>query len=118
MANLIPQEMIEQKIYMIRGHKVMLDKDLAELYGVETKYLTRQVRRNVERFPEDFMFILTREEYQRILRYQFDTLEAGKYSKYLPYVFTEQGVAMLSGILRGPRAVQVNIANLFICVKF
>ena len=110
MTELIPQERIEQKIFLIRGHKVMLDRDLAELYGVQTKYLTRQVRRNFSRFPEDFMFVLTREEYQELLRRQFGALERGRYSKYLPYVFTEQGVAMLSTVLNSERAIQVNIA--------
>ncbi|MBI1975889.1 MAG: ORF6N domain-containing protein [Candidatus Omnitrophica bacterium] len=110
MKELIQQERIEQRIFLVRGHKVMLDRDLAELYGVATKYLTRQVRRNIDRFPGDFMFILVREEYQKLLRCQFGSLEKGKYSKYLPYVFTEQGIAMLSGVLRSTRAVQVNIA--------
>ena len=104
-------ERVEQRILLIRGHRVMLDSDLAELYGVETKALSRAVRRNRERFPEGFMFQLTREEY-RFLRYQFGTLEIGrgKYSKYLPMAFTEQGVAMLSSVLRSKRAIQVNIA--------
>ena len=116
MSNLIPAERIENKIFLIRGHKVMLDRDLAELYGVETKYLKRQVNRNLDRFPEDFMFKLTEEE-SHILRCQFGTLEKGKHSKYLPYAFTEQGVAMLSGILRSKRAVQVNIAIMRAFVK-
>ncbi|TAK54524.1 MAG: ORF6N domain-containing protein [Bacteroidetes bacterium] len=98
-SQLIPLETIEKKIFFIRGQKVMLDKDLAELYGVETKVLKRAVKRNVERFPEDFMFELTEEEYAS-LRYHFGTLKRGKHSKYLPYAFTEQGVAMLSSILR------------------
>ena len=102
-------EKIESKIFQIRGRKVMLDKDLARLYNVETKQLTRQVRRNLKRFPEDFMFELTRKEYQYFLRCQFGTLEIGKYSKYLPYAFTEQGVAMLSSVLNSERAVMVNI---------
>jgi hypothetical protein len=87
----------------------MLDADLAKLYGVETKNLTRQVRRNMRRFPEDFMIRLTRKEYQEILRCQFGTLEMGKFSKYLPYAFTEQGVAMLSSVLNSERAIMVNI---------
>jgi hypothetical protein len=96
MKELIPQEIIEKKIFVIRGQKVMLDKDLAVLYEVETKMLNRAVKRNIDRFPEDFMFQLTKEEYSVLLRYQSGTLKRGKYSKYLPYVFTENGVAMLS----------------------
>ena len=85
----------------------MLDGDLAELYGVETKQLKRAVRRNITRFPPDFMFELTKEEYQ-VLRGQFGTLKRGVHSKYLPYAFTEQGVAMLSSVLNSHRAVHVN----------
>ncbi len=98
-------------IHTIRGQRVMLDADLAVLYGVETKALNQAVRRNIERFPDDFMFELTREEY-RSLRSQFVTLDAGRgrHSKYLPLAFTEQGVAMLSSVLRSRRAVEVNIA--------
>jgi hypothetical protein len=106
------EENIAQLIYFIRGEKVMLDFDLAELYGVDAKYLKRQVRRNINRFPADFMFVLSRDEY-RSLRSQIGALEnagKGKYAKYLPYGFTEQGVAMLSGILNSSRAVEVNIA--------
>jgi hypothetical protein len=102
---------IEKMIFVIRGQKVMLDGDLAVLYEVETKSLNRAVRRNISRFPEDFMFQLTLEEYE-ILRYQIGTLrfEHGKHRKYLPLVFTEQGVAMLSGVLNSERAVGVNVA--------
>jgi hypothetical protein len=102
---------IEKMIFVIRGQKVMLDGDLAALYEVETKSLNRAVRRNIDRFPEDFMFQLTLEEYE-ILRCQFGTLrfEHGKHRKYLPLVFTEQGVAMLSGVLNSDRAVRVNVA--------
>ncbi|MBL7170813.1 MAG: ORF6N domain-containing protein [Candidatus Omnitrophica bacterium] len=100
---------IEQKIFFIRGHKVMLDKELAKLYGVSTKRLNEQVKRNVKRFPEDFMFQLTWEEAESS-RSQFATLKKGRNIKYLPYAFTEQGVAMLSGVLNSERAVQVNIA--------
>jgi chromosome segregation ATPase len=101
---------IEQKIHEIRGEKVMLDFDLAELYQTETKRLKEQVRRNVERFPSDFMFELTKEEYN-FLRSQIATLEKGKgkYSKYLPFAFTEQGIAMLSGVLNSGIAIEVNI---------
>ena len=105
----VPVEMIERRIFLIRGHKVMRDSDLAELYGVETKYLKRQVNRNRDRFPEDFMLRLTSEE-NRALRFQIGTLKRGQHSKYLSYAFTEHGVAMLSSVLRSKRAVQVNIA--------
>lgn len=98
-------------IYMIRGQKVMLDSDLARLYGVETRTLNQAVKRNIDRFPEDFIFELTKDEYNS-LRSQFVTLETGrgKHSKYLPYTFTEQGVAMLSSVLKSRRAIEVNIA--------
>ena len=86
----------------------MLDSALAELYGVETKQLKRAVRRNVRRFPSDFMFELTKAEYES-LRYQFGTLKRGEHSKYLPLAFTEQGVAMLSSVLNSDRAIEVNI---------
>ena len=102
---------IQNKIYEIRGYRVMLDFDLAEMYGTETKVLKQTVRRNIERFPSDFMFELTKDEYHS-LRSQIVTLEnegKGKYSKYLPFAFTQEGVAMLSGILRTPVAIQVNI---------
>lgn len=102
---------IENRIYIIRNKKVMLDRDLAELYGVETKALVRAMKRNHERFPDDFMFQLDKSELES-LRCQIGTIEnigRGKYSKYLPYAFSEQGVAMLSGVLRSPRAVAVNI---------
>jgi phage regulator Rha-like protein len=109
-ASPVAVEVIEQRIYLVRGHKVMLDSDLAELYGVETKGLNRAVRRNLARFPADFMFELTHKEGQ-ILRYHFGTSSAEHGGRrYLPYVFTEQGVAMLSSILKSERAVQVNIA--------
>ena len=133
--------LIERKIHIIRGKKVMLDSDLAELYGVETKRLNEQVRRNLARFPEDFMFQLTEEEAdssrsqfatlndgindlksQIVIsnkknslnkgdssRFQIGTLKRGKNIKYLPYAFTEQGVAMLSSVLRSERAILVNI---------
>jgi hypothetical protein len=101
-------DVIEQKIILVRGQKVILDSQIAELYGVETKVLKRAVSRNKERFPEDFMLQLTREE-SEILRFQFGTLRWGEHSKYLPVAFTEQGIAMLSGVLRSRRAVLVNI---------
>jgi hypothetical protein len=115
---IISPSFIERRIYLIRGHKVMFDSDLAELYGVETKALNRAVRRNKDRFPDDFMFQLTKEEGER-LRFQIgaSSLES-QYAiassgwggrRYLPYVFTEQGVAMLSSVLNSKRAVHVNI---------
>jgi hypothetical protein len=109
MSNLISAEVIAAKILIIRGKRVMLDSDLAKLYSVETKYFNRQIRRNIERFPSDFMIQLTRKEYLEFLRCQIGTLEMGKYSKYLPYAFTEQGVAMLSSVLNSERAILVNI---------
>jgi hypothetical protein len=109
MKDLIPIERIESKIYMIRGQKVILDRDLAELYGVKTFNLNKAVKRNIQRFPEDFMFRLTREEYST-LRFQIGMIEKGAHSKYLPHAFTEQGVAMLSSVLRSKRAIMVNIA--------
>jgi len=87
----------------------MIDRDLAILYGVETKALKRAVKRNIDRFPEDFMFQLSKEEYAEFSRRQFGALKRGELSKYLPYAFTENGVAMLSSILRSKRAIQVNI---------
>lgn len=99
---------IADKIHLIRGQKVMLDFDLSELYLVETKQLKRQVRRNIERFPEDFMFELNKEQYDS-LRSQFGTLKRGEHTKYLPMAFTEQGVAMLSSVLSSKMAIEVNI---------
>lgn len=107
---------IGSKIYVIRNQKVMLDSDLAALYQVDTKQLKRQVRRNIERFPEDFMFELTREEYE-ILRSQFGTLKRGEHSKYLPMAFNEQGVAMLSSVLSSPTAIKVNIQIIRVFAK-
>jgi len=98
---------IENKIFSIRGKKIMLDRDLARLYGVATSQLTRQVRRNSERFPHDFMFQLTKGELENLIC-QFGTSSWGGTRK-LPYAFTEQGVAMLSGVLHSKRAIQVNI---------
>jgi len=94
----------------------MLDRDLAELYGVEVKQLKRQVKRNQDRFPVDFMFELSKEEYDA-LRSQFGTLKRGEHSKYLPYAFTEQGVAMLSSVLRSTRAVKVNMRTLIAIIE-
>ena len=105
---IIPDEMIENKIILIRGQKVMLDKDLADLYNVDTSMLKRAVRRNLLRFPDDFMFELTKEE-QVSLRCHFGTLKRGRHAKYLPYAFSEQGIAMLSSVLNSKRAILVNI---------
>jgi len=115
---------IQNRIYEIRGERVMLAKDLAALYEIETKALNLAVKRNIKRFPKDFMFQLTKEEYDS-LRFQIETLETsnslrlqnatlktgrGHHSKYLPYAFTEQGVAMLSGVLNSDKAINMNIA--------
>lgn len=118
-------EVIQSMIYEIRGQRVMLDRDLAEIYKVETRTLKQAVRRNMERFPDDFMFELTKPEYDS-LRSQFvildDTGETGargKHSKYLPFAFTEQGVAMLSSVLRSDTAIKMNISIMraFIAVR-
>lgn len=107
---------IEGLIHVIRGQRVLLDTDLAELYSVEVRQLKRQVRRNSERFPDDFLYVLTEGELE-ILRCQIGTLGWGRYSKYLPFAFTEQGVAMLSSVLRSSRAIQVNIAIMRVFVE-
>ena len=104
----VPPARIVQAIHLIRGHRVLLDADLAVLYEVETKALTRAVRRNQERFPEDFMFQMSKEEFED-LRSQSGASSQWGGRRYLPYAFTEQGVAMLSSVLRSPRAVKVNI---------
>ena len=101
-------QIIQQKIYEIRGLRVMLDSDLAELYGVETKRLKEAVRRNIERFPADFMFELTDAEFKN-LRTQFATSSWGG-ARHLPFAFTEHGVAMLSGVLHSPKAIETNLA--------
>lgn len=106
--SIIPVERIERAIHLFRGQKVMLDADLSDLYGVDTKGLLRAVKRNMTRFPEDFMFQLTQEEIER-LRCQIGTSNGRGGRRYLPYAFTEQGVAMLSSVLRSPQAVRVNI---------
>jgi hypothetical protein len=106
--SLVPVDRIERTILVIRGHRVMLDADLALLYEVEAKVLNQAVKRNIERFPADFMFQLTAEEAEH-LRSQSVTSSSWGGRRYLPYAFTEQGVAMLSSVLRSPRAVQVNI---------
>lgn len=135
MKGLIPGGVIEQKIFLIRGQKVMLSNHLAELYGVETRVLIQAVQRNIERFPADFMYQLTKQEViilksqivtsspkkDNSLRSQIVILKnpskRGRHIKYLPYAFTEQGVAMLSSVLRSKRAIQVNIAIIRAFVK-
>jgi ORF6N domain len=108
MAEIIPQIAIESRIHLIRNKKVMLDRDLAELYEVTTGNLNKAVKRNIERFPEDFMFQLSQQEAES-LRFQFGSLKRGQNIKYLPFAFTEQGVAMLSGVLNSSHAVIINI---------
>ncbi len=115
---------IQNRIYELRGERVMLDRDLAALYETETKMLNLAVKRNIQRFPADFMFLLSKEELDS-LRFQFETLEnsnplrsqivtlkagRGEHTKYLPYAFTEQGIAMLSGVLHSEKAIEMNIA--------
>ncbi|MCF6185730.1 MAG: ORF6N domain-containing protein [Bacteroidales bacterium] len=113
----IPDEIIKDKIYFIRGQKVMIDRDLAELYGVETKQLKRAVRRNINRFPEDFMFQMSKEELEN-WRYQFGTSNSDKMGlRYPPFCFTEQGVAMLSSVLNSDLAIMVNIRIIRIFTK-
>ena len=123
MNKYIPAERIEKRIIVIRGQKVMLDRDLAELYGVRTKVLNQAVKRNKKRFPADFMFQLSKTEQNQLvttcvrfkkllkpsLRSQIVTLKRGHHLKYVPFVFTEQGVAMLSSVLNSERAISVNI---------
>jgi hypothetical protein len=112
---------IQNRIYTLRGERIMLDRDLAALYEIETKVLNQAVKRNIKRFPSDFMFQLTSEEFEQIniqyeseesLRSQFVTLKTGRghHTKFLPYAFTEQGVAMLSGVVNSDKAIHMNIA--------
>ncbi len=108
MSTSVHQGIILKRIIFIRSRKVMLDSDLARLYGVSTGNLNKAVKRNLERFPKDFMFQLTKAEYNS-LRFQIGSLKRGAHSKYLPLVFSEQGVAMLSSVLGSKRAIQVNI---------
>src|SRR3989338_2702935 len=118
MQSLIPLEKVEDKILLIREQKVMIDSDLAFLYGVEVRVLNQAVKRNIERFPKEFMFQLTKEELINLKsqsvtssysRSQFVILKRGQNIKYLPYAFTEHGVAMLSSVLKSKRAVAINI---------
>ena len=116
MNDLIPQEIIEQRIFLIRNQKVMIDKDIAELYGVETKHLNRQVKRNIQRFPNEFMFKLTIEERNQLVTicHRFKTM---KHSSVSPYAFTEHGVAMLASVLKSERAVKISITIIKAFVK-
>lgn len=116
MSKQVAEAVINQKIIFIRGKRVILDFDLANLYEVTTSNLNKAVKRNIRRFPKDFMFRLTSKEYS-FLRFQFGILEKGAHSKYLPYAFTEQGVSMLSSVLRSHRAIEVNIAIMRAFVK-
>ena len=115
MTDIVKQDIIEKKIFLIRGLNAMLDRDLGKLYGVKTKSLNLAVKRNIDRFPDDFMFQLTKEEFAN-LRFQFETSRWGGI-RYLPYVFTEQGVAMLSSVLNSKRAIQVNIGIMRVFVN-
>ena len=112
---IIPDELVMNKIYLIRGQKVMLDFDLAKLYATEAKRLKEAVRRNIDRFPDDFMFQLTRDEYE-ILRTQIASSSWGG-TRYTPMAFTEQGVAMLSSVLNSPTAISVNIQIIRVFTK-
>ena len=117
MTTIVPIESIVSKIILLRGEKVLLDRDLAVLYGVETKVLKQAVRRNIRRFPSDFMFELSKEEFAD-WRSQFVTSNSDKMGlRYRPMAFTEQGVAMLSGVLKSERAIEVNIAIMRAFVK-
>lgn len=114
--DMISLDAIEESIFMIRGQKVIVDRDLARLYGVETKYLNRQVRRNIERFPKEFMFQLSIEEKNELVTncHRFKSL---KHSSALPYVFTEHGVAMMASVLNSDRAVKVSVYIIKVFVK-
>ena len=116
-ASLVPVEIIQNKIYLIRGHKVMLDFDLALLYGVETRALIQAVKRNLRRFPSDFMFQLDQEEYTSLTSQIVMSNKGRGGRRHLPYVFTEQGVAMLSSVLNSNRAVDVNIQIMRVFTK-
>jgi hypothetical protein len=113
----IQQKVIAQKIYEIRGKRVMLSGDLADLYGVETKVLNQQVKRNLNRFPQRYMFKLNEIEYRKALRSQIVTLKRGEHSKYTPFAFTEHGILMLSSVLKSERAEKVNILIIDTFVK-
>ncbi|MCX6244975.1 MAG: ORF6N domain-containing protein [Bacteroidetes bacterium] len=106
----IPAEELAQQIYFLRGKKVMFDFDLARLYDMETRILKQQVRRNIDRFPDDFMFVLTREEWEKVITNCDNLSVYSRFKPFPPFAFTEQGVAMLSSVLRSKRAIMVNIA--------
>ena len=112
----IIEEKIVNKIHLVRGLKVMIDKDIAELYGIETKRLKEQVNRNLNRFPSHYMIELTKEEYES-LRSQNATLKQGAHTKYLPYAFTEHGVLMLANVLKNGRAIEMSIKIIDVFVK-
>lgn len=114
--SVITREAIERRILLIRGCRVMVDKDLAEMYGVETRYLNKAVKRNIARFPSDFMFQLTQEEYKSLM-FHIGTSKGRGGTRKLPFVFTQEGVAMLSGVLNSQRAVQVNVQIMRVFVK-
>lgn len=114
---LIPDEVVISKIYLIRGQKVMIDRDLAELYGVETRVLKQAVRRNIERFPEDFMFEMNKEEFDQWREENITASEDKQGLRYAPFCFTEQGVTMLSCVLSSKRAIEVNIQVIRIFTK-
>ena len=114
-ASLVPVEIIQNKIYLIRGRKVMLDRDLAELYGVPTFRLNEQVKRNIKRFPSDFMYQLTKGEFDNLISHFAISSWGG--TRKLPYVFTEQGVSMLSSVLNSDRAIEVNIQIIRVFTK-
>jgi hypothetical protein len=115
MNGLLPEERVLQLIHIIRNQKVMLDSDLADMYGAPTKRLNEQVKRNIDRFPIDFMFQLTEEEWENLKSQNATSSWGGR--RTLPYVFTEQGVSMLSSVLNSPQAIQVNISIMRIFVK-
>ncbi|UCB56852.1 MAG: ORF6N domain-containing protein [Candidatus Omnitrophota bacterium] len=116
MKTLVRQATIEKKIFLIRNHRVMIDRDLAEVYGVPTKALNQAVKRNIKRFPDDFMFSLTKSEKNELVT-NCDQFRSLKYSSVTPKAFTEQGVAMLSSVLNSERAIQANIAIMRVFVK-
>jgi len=113
---LIPREMVEQRIFLIRRQKVMVDRDLAELYGVKTKYLNRQVKRNKQRFPKEFMFQLSKEEKDELVT-NWHRFKSMKHSSALPHVFTEHGVAMLASVLNSDIAVKISVTIIKAFVK-
>ena len=115
--SVLADERVISKIYVIRKQKIMLDRDLAEMYGVETKVFNQSIKRNLERFPKDFMFQLTKDEAAEISRSQIVTLKQGQNMKYAPYAFAEQGVSMLSGVLNSAIAIQVHIQIIRVFTK-